>query len=106
HDGASGHERMNADTTELMHHHAAAQNDMIMDGHMPRERHHVRQYGMAADLRVVREMHVGHDPVVVADACDADILHGTGVECAEFADRVVIADLEASGLATVLLVLR
>ncbi len=52
---------------------------------------------------------VGHDPVVVADAGDADVLHGaaTGIERAEFARiSVAVADFQAGRFTGVLLVLR
>ena len=55
----------------------------------------VGQDGVAADLAVVRDVHVGHDPVVVADARDARVLHGAAVEGAELADGVAVADLAA-----------
>jgi hypothetical protein len=41
---------------------------------------------LVADLAVVRDMHVGHDPVVVADARHAGVLDGAQVEGAELAD--------------------
>ena len=57
-------------------------------------------------LAVVRDVHVGHDPVVVADAGRAGVLDGAGVDRAELADRVAVADHELGVLAGVLLVLR
>ena len=59
----------------------------------------VGEDGVVADLAVVRDVHVGHDPVVVADARDARVLRGAAVEGAELADRVAVADLEPRGLA-------
>ena len=38
------------------------------------------KHGVAPDLAVVREVHVGHDPVVVADARDAGVLRRAAVE--------------------------
>src|SRR5205823_827053 len=57
------------------------------------------------DLDVVREMHVGHDPVVAAQARDAGVLRRAAVDGAVLADGVVVADLHRGGLARVFLVL-
>ena len=66
----------------------------------------VGEDGVVADLAVVRDVHVGHDPVVVAEARDARVLHRAAVDRAVLADRVAVADLDRGGLAGVLLVLR
>ena len=52
------------------------------------------------------QMHVSHDPVVVAQTGHAHILRGTDIEGAEFADGVVIADFQPGRLTGVFLVLR
>jgi hypothetical protein len=49
---------------------------------------------------------VGHDPVVRADARDALFLEGAGVERAELAHGVAIADAQLGELALVAHVLR
>src|SRR5215813_2055243 len=97
---------MYPDAAELMHHHTATQDHMVFDGNMPAQRHQVRKHCMAANLAIVREMDVGHGPVVVANARDAHVLRRSRVEGAELPDGVVIADLQAGWLAAVLLVLR
>ena len=107
HDRAAGDEGVHAHAAELVHHSAAAENDVIMDGDVAGER--ARMLARTVWLptcAVVRQVHIGHDPVVVAHARDAHVLRGAGVEGAELADRVVIADLEPGRLAAVLLVLR
>ncbi len=73
---------------------------------MARQLRVVGKHGAAADLAIMRNMHIGHDPVVVAEAGDPDILRGAGVEAAEFTNRVAVADLQAGRLAAILLVLR
>src|SRR5260221_10598319 len=50
-------------------------------------------------------MHIGHQPVVVADAGNAFVLHGAAIEGAIFADGVAITDVERRGLALIFLVL-
>ena len=74
--------------------------------HVPRHLACVRENGVAADLAVVRKMHVRHDPVVVADAGDADILGGAAVDRDIFADRIAVSDLNRGGLVSIFLVLR
>ena len=61
---------------------------------------------MTAHRAIVRDMDIGHDPVVVPNAGDACILAGAGVEGTELADGVAIANHQLGRLARVLLVLR
>src|SRR4029079_12691107 len=91
---------------ELVNHGAAAEDGMVLDSDMTRERHHVGQYGMAADLRIMRHVDIGHDPVVVANARHPQVLHRSGIQRAEFTNDVVVADLQACWLAILFLVLR
>src|SRR5690606_24489486 len=55
---------------------------------------------------IVRDVHVRHDPVVVADHRLALVLHRATADGAVLADRVAVADREPGGLVPVLLVLR
>ena len=61
---------------------------------------------LVADDAVVRDVHVGQHPVVVADAGDAAAVAGAAVDGDELADRVAVADHQFGALAGVLLVLR
>src|SRR5258708_3154664 len=61
---------------------------------------------VAADLAVVRGVHVGHDPGVAAEARHPPIQRGAARERDVLADGVVVADLDRGVLAGVLLVLR
>jgi hypothetical protein len=94
------------DLDELVHAGQAAHRHPVAQVYMAGQRGVVGQRRAVADLAVVRDVHVGHDPVVVADARDAAVLRRAGVEGAELADRVAVADLQAGRLAGVLLVLR
>ena len=53
----------------------------------------------------MRHVGVGHDPVVVAHAGDAPVLRVPRLNVHVLADGVAVADLQARGLALVLLVL-
>ena len=61
---------------------------------------------MVADDAVVRDVHVGHDPVVVADARRAAAFAGAAVQRDELADQVAIADDQLALFAAEFLVLR
>jgi len=61
---------------------------------------------MAADLAVMREMHVRHDPVVAADAGHSRVERGAAVDGDVLADGIAVADLDRGVLAGVFLVLR
>src|SRR5512134_171407 len=93
------------DTPELVHGREAAEYGKVADVHVPPERRAVGEYRVTAHLTVVCEVYVRHEPVVVADPRHTDVLRRPAVEGAEFADGVVVADLEPRGLPPVLLVL-
>jgi hypothetical protein len=95
-----------ADPAELMHRREAAKYRIVSNVHMAGQLGVVREYGVIADLAVVREMHVGHDPVVVADPRHARVLGCAAIKGAKFAYRVVVADFEPRRLAVVFFVLR
>ncbi len=66
----------------------------------------VGQHRVVADHAIVRDMNVGHDPVVRADPGRAATLHGSQVQRAKLPDRIAVADLQLGRLAPVFLVLR
>ena len=97
---------MRADLDELVHARQAAEDHPITQMHVAAERRVVGENRAVGDLAIMRNVHVGHDPVVVADTRHANVLRGAEVEGAELADRVALADLEPRRLAGVFLVLR
>src|SRR5690606_34066547 len=70
------------------------------------QRRIVGEDDVVAELAIVRDMHVSHDPVVAAQARDATVLYRTKVDGDEFTDRVAVADDQLRRFARVLLVLR
>jgi hypothetical protein len=74
--------------------------------HVPGELGAIGHDHVAAHDAIVGDVHVGHDPVVVPKAGDAEVLHRAAVDGAALADRVAVADLHPGGLAGVFLVLR
>ena len=97
---------MRADVAELMHPGIAAENCPVVYMHVPPKLRIVGEDRPVAHLAIVRDMHVGHDPVVVADAGHARVLYGSGVERTVFADGVAVADGQFGRLAAVFFVLR
>ena len=62
--------------------------------------------GVAPDLAVVCQVHIGHDPIVITQAGDTQITWGADVEGTEFSDGVSRTDYQLTGLTLVLFVLR
>src|SRR5881396_3446750 len=98
-------DRVRADRDELMGSGKAAQHGVVADLDVTGKSRHIGEDRVVADLAVMRDMHVGHDPVVAADACHAHVLHGAAAESAVLADGVAVADLERGRFAGVFLVL-
>src|SRR5438067_51153 len=99
-------EGVRADVHELVYERGGAEDRPVAHRDVAGELAGVGEDGVVADLHVVREMHVGHHPVVVAKARDADVERSAAVDGDVFADGVVVADLHRGVLAVVLLVLR
>ena len=100
-----GGERVPADRAELVHDGERAKHHEVVDGHVAGEGRAVGHHRARADLAVVRDVHVGHDPVVVADPGDSAPARRPAVEGAVLADDVAVADLEPGRAPVVLLVL-
>ena len=66
----------------------------------------VGKYCLVTDCAIMRDMDIRHDPVVVAYASSARVLHRTPIDGAVFADRIAVSDGQLRGFAGVLLVLR
>src|SRR5882762_4024078 len=94
-----------ADRDELMGSGKPAEHGIVPDLDVTRKCRHIGEDRVVADPAVMRDMHVGHDPVVAADARDSRILHGAAAESAVFADGVAITDFERSLFTGVFLVL-
>jgi hypothetical protein len=60
---------------------------------------------MAPNLAIMGHMHISHDPVVVANPCNAGILACASVQSAELTDRIVIANFQPRRFPVVFLIL-
>src|SRR5690606_20155410 len=97
---------VSADLAELVYAGQAADDGPVAYMHVAAQLHRVGDDRVVANMAIVRNVHVGHDPVVIAQRGDAAILHGAGIEGSEFAHRIAVADHQARGLAGIFLVLR
>src|SRR5579883_317996 len=93
------------DLAMLMHGRQATENDPIADLHVPAQGDAVGEDRVASHEAVVRDMRVGHEEIIIADAGDALVVHGAAVDRAALAKDVAVTDLEASRLAPIFLVL-
>src|SRR6185503_8756621 len=95
-----------ADADVLVHEGVAAEDRPVADRHVAGELGDVVEDRLATHLAIVRQVHVSHDPVLVPQARDADILRRAAVDGDGLADGIAVADLDPGRLAGVLLVLR
>src|SRR6201991_1195642 len=106
HQAAHADERMRAHLAELVHARVTGEDRPVADLRMPGERRVVGEHDMVAHLAVVRDMHVGQEPVVVADTRDTAAVTGATVDRDELTDEIAIADDDFGALALPFLVLR
>ncbi len=84
---------MRAYLAELMHPGKSAQDCVILYYNVPRELGVVGENGVIADLAIVRQMHVGHNPVMVAQPRNTDILRVPRLKVQNSTDNIVVSDL-------------
>ena len=83
----------------------AAEKYPIIDMYMTRQLGVIGKNCTVADLAIMCDMHIGHDPVIVAHARNARVLRRPQIESTELADGIAIADDQAGRLARIFLVL-
>src|SRR5690606_34233927 len=83
-----------------------ANDGPVVDMDMPSQLHIVGNDGVRTDLAVMSDVHIGHDPVVVAQAGHSDILNRAGVHRHILPEHVAVTDFQPGGLAAILFVLR
>ena len=76
-----------------MHQCEAAQGGIVLDLYMARQCGIVGEHGMRAHTTVMGDMHIGHDPIVVANPGDSLILYSPAADTAILADDIAIANL-------------
>ena len=104
--GTDRRDAMRAYHAKLMHRGKAPENGVIAHMHMPRERSVIGKNSVVANLAVMRDMTVGHNPIIVAYLSHADVLRGAAIQCAKFADDIPLANFQTGGLARIFFILR
>ena len=88
--------RVAADAAELVDRGAGADVREVLDTDVAAERRVRPEDRVAADVAVVRHVHVGHEQVVVADRRLAAAAGGAAVDRDELAEDVAAADASAA----------
>ncbi len=83
-----------------------ANHSPFFDDDMAAQSCSIGEDDVVADYAVMGNVGVGHDQSMAADARQASALGGAAIDGNELADNVVVADLEARGLAFIAQVLR
>ena len=104
--GTDRRDAMCAYHAKLMHRGKAPQNGIIAHMHMPRERSIIGENSVVANLAVMRDMTVGHNPIIVAYLGYANILGGAAIKRAKFSNDIPLANLQTGGLACIFFILR
>ena len=85
--GTTAYHHMRTGNAELVDRHAA-DNGVIVDFHMPRQRGIVVSYARIADHTVVGNVHIDHQQVIVAHFGQAGALRSAAVNGDAFADAL------------------
>src|SRR5579859_7389905 len=102
---ATANHRHFADPAKLVDGRQPAYHRVILHHHVARQRRHVRHDDVVAEHAIVRDVAVGQNVIVRADARDLAVT-GRAVNRDIFAERVVIADFHARDAALPFQILR
>ena len=97
---------MHANLTELVYQGKPSQYCIISNFDMPSQSCVISKNSVVSDLTVMRQMHIGHNPVIVPNTRYASILRGAYIEGTEFTNGVVITNFKTRRLTSIFLVLR
>ena len=100
-----GCEAVCTQSAKLVNHCKAAQNDPIAHMHMSGQLGTVGKDGVIANVTIVCQMNVGHDPIVIAQRRYACIARRAYIEGAKLSNGVAIANDQLARLAGVFFVL-
>jgi hypothetical protein len=97
---------MGSYSAKLMRSGEPSQDDPIADMNVTGKSRIIGEDGVAADVAIVRYMHIGHDPVVIADRRLTIALHRATTDRAKFANCIAIPNGQRGWLTGVFLILR
>src|SRR3954466_19587 len=92
---------MRTDTNKVVHRAQRADRRPIFDDDVATQCGSVGHDYMISDCAIVSNVRVSHDEVVAADAGESSALYGATIDGDEFANKVVVADFKARGLAVI-----
>ncbi len=104
--GVHAKKRVRANTTELMHTGESAADHPVPEMHMTGQCRVVRHDRVVAEHTIMRNVAVGHDPVIVTDNRLALVLRGATADGAKLTNGISVADNQAGRFVCVFLVLR
>ena len=91
---------------ELVRSGKTGQDDPIADMNVTGQGRIIGEDSVAADMAIVRNVHIGHDPVVITYRRLTIALHCAATDCAKLANRIAVPDSQRGWLSCVLFVLR
>jgi hypothetical protein len=97
---------MRANSAELVYTGKATQNRVIVYANMAGQGGVIGENRVVADDTIMRDMHISHDPIIVADTGNPGILNRAGVKRAKFANDIVIANVQSGWFTGIFFVLR
>ena len=97
---------MRANSNEVVYGTERANYSPFFDDDMAAQSCGIGKDDVAPDYAIMRNVGVGHDQGMAANARQPSALGGAAIDGDKFADDIVVADLEASRLAAVAQVLR
>ena len=104
--GSKCRHRIITNLAELEHQRITAQHHIVADGDMAGQRGVVGKNGVVTYHAVVRQMHIRHHPVVVANPRFTDASDRTQIKGDKFAYGIAVADDQLGRLSTVFFILR
>ena len=82
----------------------AAARGRIIDGHMTRKTHHIRQRYLITEYAIVPDMGIGHQEAIVANHCCPSTLCASPRHCDTLSKDGPIPDVESARLSRVFIV--
>src|SRR5947208_2058137 len=104
--GATANEGVGTNAHKMVYRAKRANRRPFFDDYMASQSCGVGQNNVIADYAIMRDMRVGHDERVIANAGQASALCRAAIDGDKFADGVVVADFKARRFAFVTQVLR
>ena len=97
---------MRTQFAKLVHHSKAAQNNPIAHMHMAGQLGVVGKNSVVANLTVMRQMNIGHDPVVISYRGDTLVASGSNVEGTKLSNDIAVPNDQFTGLTSIFFILR